>query len=108
MADQKRLIHQCRCEDCQLDSNGTIAQEHRAINQVIAMLDERRRRLFVGMLATQWGHGGVMLFGQVTGLSRTTIRRGQVEIERGVGAAGRRVRRAGGGRKRLEKKLRRW
>ena len=50
------------------------------------------------------GHGGVVLFAQVTGLSRTTIRRGQVELEQGVADVATRLRRSGGGRKRLEKK----
>jgi len=104
MADQKRAVHPCRCDDCQLDAKGAIAQEHRAINRVVALLDERRRRLFAGLLASQWGHGGVVLLAQVTGLSRTTIRRGQVEIEQGTADVATGVRRSGGGRKRLEKK----
>jgi hypothetical protein len=39
---------------CQLDAKGASAQEHRAINRVVALLDERRRRLFDDLLASQW------------------------------------------------------
>jgi hypothetical protein len=56
------------------------------------------------MLASQCGHGGVTLLAQITGLSRTTILRGQRELAAG-GSPGRdRIRRPGGGRPRLEKK----
>jgi hypothetical protein len=75
---------------------------------VVALLDERRRRLFVGLLASQWGHGGVVLLARITGLSRTTIRRGQLEIDNATPDLAARVRRAGGGRKRLEKKSLPW
>jgi hypothetical protein len=41
---------------------------------------------------------------QITGLSRTTIRRGIRELQSGIGMADHRVRRPGGGRPALEKK----
>jgi hypothetical protein len=73
---------------------------------VLASLNERARRLFAGLLARERGRGGVVEIALVTGLSRTTIRRGRSELERPAATPGGRVRRAGGGRKRVEKKRR--
>jgi predicted ArsR family transcriptional regulator len=74
----------------------------------LAMLDERQRRLFAGLLAMRRGHGGILQLAEITGLSRTTIRRGIAELRRRGGLAARRIRKPGGGRKLLEKKSPRW
>jgi DNA-binding phage protein len=103
MADQPRVSHACPCEDCRRDPQGPIAHDHQAINRVVTLLDERRRRLFAGLLARQAGHGGVVRVARITGLSRTTILRGLRELDRPANAS-ERVRRPGGGRPRLEKK----
>ena len=68
-------------------------------------LDERSRRLFAGILARQHGHGGIWQVAEITGLSRMTVRRGLRETERGQAQSSDRVRRPGGGRKCVEKKL---
>jgi hypothetical protein len=60
-------------------------------------LDERRRRRFVGLLASQRGYGGVQHVARVTGMSRTTILRGRRELEQGDLTASGRVRAPGGG-----------
>jgi predicted transcriptional regulator len=70
----------------------------------MAELDERSRRLFAGIVARQRGHGGIQLVAEITGLTRVTIRRGLRESERGQAKSCDRVRRPGGGRKRVEKK----
>jgi hypothetical protein len=98
----------CACELCRQVPQGRRAREHWAIKRVVAMLDERRRRLFAGLLAEQHGHGGVVWVAAITGLSRTTIRRGLVELRGDAGEATGRTRRRGGGRPRLEKKRPRW
>jgi DNA-binding phage protein len=77
---------------------------HRAINRVMAELDERSRRLFAGILARQHGYGGIWQVAEIAGLSRMTIRRGLNESERGQAESSDRVRRPGGGRKCVEKK----
>jgi hypothetical protein len=84
MADHPRTIHACRCLGCQQSSDGDTAHDHQAINRILASLNEKGRRLFAGLLASQRGHGGVVELATITGMSRTTIR--------------------GGGRKRIEKK----
>lgn len=68
-------------------------------------LDERSRRLFAGMLARQLGRGGISRVHEITGLSRVTIRRGLNECESGQSIDGNRIRRPGGGRIAVEKKI---
>ena len=67
-------------------------------------LDERSRRLFAGLLARQLGRGGIQRILEITGLSRMTIRLGLRECDESQPAELDRVRRAGGGRKLIEKK----
>jgi hypothetical protein len=104
MADQQQAPFRCRCLDCRRSPTSELARNHLAINRVVTALDERSRRLFVGLLAGQHGRGGVALFARVTGLSRTTIRCGLAELRQGIPDAAGRVRRPGGGRRRAEKK----
>ena len=85
-----------------------VADDHRAINRVLAQLDERQRRLFAGLLAEADGHGAIVRVAQITGLSRTTIARGMAELRTGARLEAGRVRRLGGGRPRLEKNSRPW
>ena len=66
-------------------------------------MDEKSRRRFVGLLATQQGWGGVQQMSRITGLSRTTILRGQREIKRTTHSRRPRIRMRGGGRQRVEK-----
>jgi len=109
MADLKlrRPIYACSCVDCRCCPRGEVAQDHAAINRVVALLDERQRRLFAGLLARSHGHGGIIAVAHITGLSRTTIRRGIAELrQRRAGRA--RIRRRGGGRQSLEKNSRPW
>jgi len=102
----KHPAHKCTCEACQADPYSVAAKEHRAINRVVRMLDERNRRRFVGLLARQWGPGGVQHLIEITGISRNTIIRGRDEVEHPRKAPGRGIRRRGGGRQPVEKNSR--
>jgi hypothetical protein len=74
-----------------------IAFRHAALDPV---LDERGRRRFAAAEARMAGRGGVSAVSRITGLARSTIRRGLDELERATGdATFGRVRRPGGGRK---------
>jgi hypothetical protein len=106
MADQEKTSRKCCCLHCLQFPWEDIAQEHQAINRVLISLNERSRRLFAGLLAQERGHGGVVEVATITGMSRTTIRRGMLEIQRATPEADTRIRRPGGGRKRVEKKFR--
>ena len=68
-------------------------------------LDERSRRLFAGLLARQLGYGGIQRVSEITGFTRVTIRRGLRECDESQPEELDRVRRAGGGRKLIEKKV---
>ena len=106
MADTgRKRIHRCRCRGCRSRSDIELVAYHRAVNRVMAELDERSRRLFAGILARQHGHGGIQQVAEITGMSRVTIRRGLRESELGQAVSSDRVRRPGGGRKCVEKKL---
>jgi hypothetical protein len=100
--------YQCPCSVCRHDPQGTVARDHAAINRVMALLDERQRRLFAGLLAMRRGHGGIVAVAAITGLSRTTVRRGIDELQQGTATAGDRIRQPGGGRRSVEKKTRGW
>ena len=65
------------------------------------VLDERSRRRFAAAEALAAGRGGVTVVSRITGLARSTIGRGLAELRGGVAAELNRVRRRGGGRKRL-------
>jgi hypothetical protein len=109
MADQRhQALHRCGCVLCRRSNDLEVQQEHEAINRVLVTLDERGRRLLAGLLALQHGRGGIQRLSEITGLSRMTIRRGQREIERADTLGGTRLRRPGGGRRRLEKKAPAW
>jgi hypothetical protein len=105
MVDQHRAVHVCACRTCSRGMDPEVAQYHAAINAVLPELHERSRRLFAGLLASEHGHGGTVLLGRITGLSRTTILRGQRELRAGIPLDGPRIRRPGGGRPCAEKKV---
>jgi hypothetical protein len=95
-------IHRCSCPVCSREPGGTIAREHQAVNRLVACTDERSRRLVVGFLAQQRGHGGIALLARITGLDRNTIARGRRELDQADTAPVGRVRRPGAGRRRVE------
>jgi hypothetical protein len=64
-----------------------------------AFLDERGRRLFAATEAVSAGRGGVTAVSAATGIARSTINRGIVELKADRDEMVRRIRRAGGGRK---------
>jgi hypothetical protein len=101
---KKKQLHQCQCASCKKAHRSAEAKEHQAINQVISLLHEKGRRQFVGLLALQWGWGGIEQLSMITGLSRPTIRRGRDEVQRKERQTERkRVRQRGAGRKLVEK-----
>jgi hypothetical protein len=102
---RRRFVHACECPTCRQFPKGRIAREHRTLNRLIAAADERTRRLLAGFLARQHGRGGIALLACITGLDRNTIARGRRELRQPCRSSGW-VRRPGGGRPRVEKKVR--
>ena len=106
---KKQTIHRCGCANCRSHPHSALANEHRAINRLVATLDEKNRRRLAGVLALQWGWGSIALLHQVTGLSCPTVRRGREEVRqselRGMAGQMGRVRRPGAGRPLVEKNI---
>lgn len=98
-------VHACECSACR---NGEHAErrQHQQLNLLLSRLDEQQRRWVAAHEARRLGHGGFQRIAAITGLHPETIRRGRDELlndlrDRPAG----RVRAAGGGRPRAEKKI---
>lgn len=102
---QNRFINS-HCSECVEQRNGETASLHTSINRLVAVLDEKHRRQFAGLLASQFGHGGIQYLSKITGLNRETISRGKQEIGRANIALEGGIRASGGGRHKVEKKSR--
>jgi hypothetical protein len=74
-----------------------------AIVLFYSLLDERQRRLYAGLESLKCSRGGDQRIAELLGLDRGTVARGRHELlEQDREVEG--IRRAGGGRKRVEKK----
>jgi hypothetical protein len=76
-----------------------------AIVLFFSLLDEQQRRLYAGLEALKTGRGGDGRIAELLGVNVGTVARGRRELL-AQDVQTDRVRRAGGGRQRLEKKLR--
>ena len=78
---------------------------HRKYNALKTIFDEKSRRIWAATEAGQLGRGGVTIVARATGLSRTTIYQGMIELENYKAESKKqqpaRVRSPGGGRKPL-------
>jgi len=102
-----RAIHQCHCDICQRGDDQHTIQIHHQINVLMSRMNEQQRRWYAAVEANRYGHGGIKLVHQITGLSEKTIRQGQKELS--LDLANRpeaRIRLPGAGRPRTEKKPR--
>jgi hypothetical protein len=87
-------------------STAAVSEEVKAtLVLFLGMLDERQRRLFGGLESLKLGRGGDILVARMLGLDPATVAKGRKELREGLPAGGR-LRRAGGGRKAVEKKRR--
>jgi hypothetical protein len=84
-----------------VDATGSVAAALVAKFEVLfPHLDERQRRLLLGAEARVLGHGGIRLVARAAGVREGTVSLGVSELDSGEAPLGR-VRRSGGGRKRL-------
>lgn len=96
----------CRCPACATDAGHPEAARHRHMNLFVRRLDEQQRRWYVALESERLGRGGDRLLAQITGLDEKTIRRGRRELAAGLAERpADRVRRPGGGRPAVEKKI---
>ena len=68
------------------------------------VLDEKSRRLLVAAESKAWGVGGISAVSKTTGVSRQVIRQGLWELEQLPTHPAGRIRRPGGGRKKIKQK----
>jgi transposase len=68
------------------------------------VLDEKARRLLVAAESKAWGVGGISAVSKTTGVSRQVIRQGLRELEQSPTHPAGRIRRPGGGRKKIKQK----
>jgi len=71
---------------------------------LLPRLDERSRRLVLGAVARAAGDGGITAIAKAAGVSWQTVADGAAELASGDDAGPGRVRRPGGGRKKLEER----
>lgn len=86
---------------CVIDIEGI----QKRFKQVSSHLNEFQRRIWAAAESNAIGRGGVIAVSKATGMSRTTIKRGQDELKNKDFPSYKRVRKTGGGRKRAEKKI---
>lgn len=100
------VVHECGCAACRAGDHPE-RDDHRQLNALLGRLDEQQRRWVAGREALRLGYGGFQRIAEITGLHPETIRRGRDELEEELRdrPAGR-VRLPGGGRPRVEKKIR--
>jgi hypothetical protein len=103
---QEAFVHICQCPICQRPEAHPDQRWHRHMNRLLSRMDEQQRRWYVGLESLKIGHGGDTLLAQITGLHVETIRRGRQELENELeDRPPARVRREGGGRPPVEKKI---
>lgn len=80
------------------------AVEKKQILTILNSLNEYQSRLYIAREAMSFGRGGIKLMNEITGMSRTTIIKGINEFKDNSFNIVGRIRRKGGGRKKLENK----
>jgi hypothetical protein len=99
-------VHDCGCAACRAGDHPE-REDHRQLNLLLSRLDEQQRRWVAAREAKRLGHGGFQRIAAITGLHPETIRRGRDELNDDLRTRPiDRVRRPGGGRPRVEKKIR--
>jgi hypothetical protein len=71
------------------------------IQRMLPLLNERQKRLYLANEAKAYGYGGISAMSRISGMSRTTITRGNSELDRGAEYS-EQVRQSGGGRRYVE------
>ena len=101
-------VRVCQCGPCQSGEAHPDRRQHEQMNLLVSRLGEAERRWYAAVEANRLGRGGVRVVAEITGLDEKTIRRGHTELAQGFAALpDDRVRRPGGGRPAVEKKIRR-
>ncbi len=76
--------------------------DEKQILKILNGLNECQSRLYVAREAISFGRGGIKSMNEITGMSRTTIIKGMKELKEESLKSDNRIRKEGGGRKKLE------
>jgi len=99
-------VYECGCAACRAGEHPQ-REDHRQLNLLLSRLDEQQRRWVAAREAIRLGHGGFQRIAEITGLHPETIRRGRDELNDDLRTRpANRIRLPGGGRPRVEKKIR--
>jgi hypothetical protein len=88
-------------DDVDMEAEDIIETLRKKFARVAPVLDERGRRVWAAAEAEALGYGGQGLVAKATGLARTTLYREGVKQAQDHQPSGERIRRVGGGRKKL-------
>jgi hypothetical protein len=81
-----------------MDALAAVRERFSALEKI---LDERSRRLLAAAESRVWGRGGISAVSKATGVARQVIRHGLAELEQPPSPPAGRIRRPGGGRKKI-------
>lgn len=105
ISSRTRHLSEAEIHRSRVDAHVVPEEVKAAIILFFAMLDEQQRRMFAGLESMKWGYGGDAKIAELLQIDVNTVARGrqqllneEVELKR--------ARRPGGGRKRVEKKVR--
>jgi len=105
IAARTRKLSEMDVHRSRVDAHVVPEEVKAAIILFFSVLDEQQRRMFAGLEAMKWGYGGDARIAEFLHIDAKTVARGReqllnedVELQR--------TRKHGGGRKRVEKKLR--
>lgn len=76
----RQTVHTCECKKCQSSQEDPDKELHHQINVLLSRLDEQQRRWYAAVESKRYGHGGIRLVAQISGLDEKTIRRGRQEL----------------------------
>ncbi|MDR1993398.1 MAG: hypothetical protein LBQ98_07905 [Nitrososphaerota archaeon] len=82
-----------------MDNTKQTTQTKQRIQTILPHLNEKQKRLYLAKEANSLGHGGLKTIHELTGVSKTTIIKGQKELKTNPNPKDKRIRKKGAGRK---------
>lgn len=105
LARRKQSIMLCACKEEKVLIPGFGSEVVTdCLQTFLSILDERQKRLYLGLESMKLGHGGDLRLSQLTGINVKTIAKGRRELSSKNITPGR-IRKVGAGRSSIKKKL---
>ena len=105
LSARARQLSEADIHRSRVDTHVVPEEVKAAIILFSAMLDEQQRRMFAGLESMKWGYGGDAKIAELLQIDVKTVARGRQQLLNEEYEL-KRTRRPGGGRKRVEKKVR--